>query len=116
MLAKALAGKQERTFIRGCKSREDFATGEANVPFFYASGAEFSAGPYYGSGVGLVKRLFRQARRHRRSIIFIDEFDALARQRTSSGTTSPSVPGLLGASLSEAPCRSKGIGRTPSIK
>lgn len=56
--------------------------GETNTAFFYASGSEF-AQPYWGMGVQRIKRLFREARRAKRSIIFIDEFDALARGRRS---------------------------------
>lgn len=56
--------------------------GETNTAFFYASGAEF-AQPYWGMGVHRIKKLFREARRAKRSIIFIDEFDALARGRRS---------------------------------
>jgi cell division protease FtsH len=57
--------------------------GEANVPFYYASGSDFSA-PYWGVGVLKIKKLFSKARRSRRSIIFIDEFDAVARGRRST--------------------------------
>lgn len=57
--------------------------GEANVPFYYASGSDFSA-PYWGVGVLKIKKLFRKARTSRRSIIFIDEFDALARGRRAA--------------------------------
>lgn len=56
---------------------------EAGVPFIYASGAEF-AQPYWGQGVQRIRRLFKEARRAKRSIIFIDEFDALARSRRSN--------------------------------
>jgi hypothetical protein len=55
---------------------------EAGVPFIYTSGSSFSL-PIAGLGVMHVRRLFEQARSHNASIIFIDEFDSLARKRLS---------------------------------
>jgi len=58
--------------------------GEANCPFFSASGSEFVE-VYVGVGAARIRDLFAQARRHSPSIIFIDEIDAIGRQRTGSG-------------------------------
>ena len=57
--------------------------GEANRPFFTASGSEFVE-VYVGVGAARIRDLFAQARRHAPSIIFIDEIDAIGRQRGSS--------------------------------
>lgn len=62
MLAKALAGESDVTFIPAAAS--SFVT------------------QYVGSGPAAVRELFRKARRYAPSIIFIDEVDAIARQRT----------------------------------
>ncbi|CAN0110711.1 unnamed protein product [Ascophyllum nodosum] len=58
--------------------------GEANVPFLYACGSDFN-GVYVGMGVASVKRLFAKARKHRKSIIYIDEIDFIGRSRNSGG-------------------------------
>jgi cell division protease FtsH len=57
--------------------------GEAGVPFLFASGADFVE-MYAGVGASRVRRLFREARRHKACIIFIDELDAVGRARGSS--------------------------------
>jgi cell division protease FtsH len=57
--------------------------GEAGVPFLFASGADFVE-MYAGVGAARVRRLFRDARRHRSCIIFIDELDAVGRSRGSN--------------------------------
>jgi cell division protease FtsH len=54
--------------------------GEAGVPFISASGSEFVE-MYAGVGAARIRRLFREARRHQRCIIFIDELDAVGRNR-----------------------------------
>lgn len=55
---------------------------EANVPFFYLSGSEFVTG-YVGMGAKTVSNLFKEARKHQPSIIFIDELDAIGNKRES---------------------------------
>lgn len=54
--------------------------GEANVPFYYQSGASFVQ-IYVGMGAKRVRELFVQAKRNAPSIIFIDEIDAVGRAR-----------------------------------
>jgi cell division protease FtsH len=54
--------------------------GEAGVPFISASGSDFVE-MYAGVGAARVRRLFRDARRHRACIVFIDELDAVGRNR-----------------------------------
>ena len=54
--------------------------GEAGVPFISASGSEFVE-MYAGVGAARIRRLFREARRHPSCIIFIDELDAVGRNR-----------------------------------
>jgi cell division protease FtsH len=54
--------------------------GEAGVPFLFASGSDFVE-MYAGVGAARVRRLFKDARRHKSCIIFIDELDAVGRSR-----------------------------------
>ena len=54
--------------------------GEADAPFFSISGSDFVE-MYVGVGASRVRDLFDQAKRHTPSIIFIDEIDAVGRQR-----------------------------------
>jgi len=54
--------------------------GEAGVPFFYQSGANIVE-IYVGMGAKRVHELFQAAKRNAPSIIFIDEIDAVGRQR-----------------------------------
>ena len=54
--------------------------GEAGVPFFTISGSEFME-MYVGVGASRVRDLFDQAKKNAPSIIFIDEIDAIGRQR-----------------------------------
>jgi cell division protease FtsH len=57
--------------------------GEASVPFFSMSGSEFVE-VLVGVGASRVRDLFDQAKKASPSIIFIDEIDAVGRQRGSS--------------------------------
>jgi cell division protease FtsH len=57
--------------------------GEAGVPFFSISGSEFVE-VLVGVGASRVRDLFEQAKKASPSIIFIDEIDAVGRQRGSS--------------------------------
>ncbi len=54
--------------------------GEANVPFFYQSGASFVQ-IYVGMGAKRVRDLFSHAKKYAPSIIFIDEIDAVGKRR-----------------------------------
>ena len=54
--------------------------GEAGVPFISTSGSDFVE-MYAGVGASRVRRLFRDARRQKSCIIFIDELDAVGRNR-----------------------------------
>ena len=54
--------------------------GEANVPFFYQSGASFVQ-IYVGMGAKRVRELFAHAKAYAPSIIFIDEIDAVGKAR-----------------------------------
>lgn len=55
-------------------------SGEAAVPFFSISGSEFVE-MFVGVGASRVRDLFEQAKRHSPCIIFVDEIDAVGRQR-----------------------------------
>src|SRR3954451_24896131 len=57
--------------------------GEAAVPFIFASGSDFVE-MYAGVGAARVRRLFKDARRHKSCIVFIDELDAVGRSRGGS--------------------------------
>ena len=54
--------------------------GEAGVPFFFISGSDFVE-MYVGVGASRVRDLFQEAKRNAPCIIFIDEIDAVGRQR-----------------------------------
>jgi len=56
------------------------AAGEADVPFFSVSGSDFVE-MFVGVGAARVRDLFDQARKYQPCIIFIDEIDAVGRQR-----------------------------------
>lgn len=54
--------------------------GEANVPFFYISGSDFVE-LFVGVGASRVREMFKDAKRNAPCLIFIDEIDAVGRQR-----------------------------------
>jgi cell division protease FtsH len=62
--------------------------GEAGVPFFAVSGADFVE-MFVGVGAKRVRNLFAKAREAGRAVVFIDEIDAIGRQRSGGG----GVPG-----------------------
>merc|ERR1719277_2323547 len=55
--------------------------GEAGVPFISASGSEFVE-MFVGVGASSVRDLFSQAKKNAPCIVFIDEIDAIGRQRS----------------------------------
>ncbi len=59
--------------------------GEASVSFYSVSGSEFVE-MFVGVGAARVRDLFKEAKDHAPCIVFIDEIDAVGRQRTNSGT------------------------------
>ena len=67
--------------------------GEAGVPFFSISGSDFVE-MFVGVGASRVRDLFEEGKKHAPCIIFIDEIDAVARQR-GTGTVSYTHLGLL---------------------
>jgi cell division protease FtsH len=58
--------------------------GEANVAFYSISGSEFVE-MFVGVGAARVRDLFKEAKEHAPCIVFIDEVDAVGRQRNNSG-------------------------------
>ena len=54
--------------------------GEANVPFYYISGSDFVE-LFVGVGASRVRDMFKQAKQTAPCLIFIDEIDAVGRQR-----------------------------------
>ncbi|MEK0082281.1 ATP-dependent zinc metalloprotease FtsH [Benzoatithermus flavus] len=58
--------------------------GEAHVPFFSASAAEFVE-MFVGVGAARVRDLFKRARAQAPAIVFIDEIDAIGRRRAAIG-------------------------------
>ncbi len=72
--------------------------GEAAVPFFSMSGSEFVE-VLVGVGASRVRDLFDQAKKASPSIIFIDEIDAVGRQRGASINTNANRPDGLDLAL-----------------
>lgn len=56
---------------------------EAGVPFFTVSGSDFVQ-LYVGVGASRVRELFKEARKHEKAVIFIDEIDAIGKKRSPS--------------------------------
>ena len=84
--------------------------GEAGVPFISASGSEFVE-MYAGVGAARIRKLFREARRHASCIIFIDELDAVGRNRGSNSLSHEEREQTLNQLLVEM----DGFARTDSI-
>lgn len=61
--------------------------GEADVPFFYMSGSDFTE-MFVGVGASRVRDLFRQAKEKAPCIVFIDEIDTVGRARGKSPSMS----------------------------
>src|SRR5579884_1807036 len=60
--------------------------GEAGVAFYSVSGSEFVE-MFVGVGAARVRDLFKEAKEHAPCIVFIDEIDAVGRQRNNSGSS-----------------------------
>lgn len=56
--------------------------GEAGVPFYAVSGSDFIQ-VYVGVGASRIRNLFKKAKTHGKAVIFIDEIDAIGKQRDS---------------------------------
>lgn len=76
--------------------------GEANVPFYAVSGSDFIQ-VYAGLGASRIRELFKEAKEDGKSVIFIDEIDALGKKRKDSNSHSGSEEGdrTLNALLTE---------------
>jgi len=72
--------------------------GEADVPFFYQSGASFVQ-IYVGMGAKKVRELFKKAKQNAPAIIFIDEIDAVGKKR--SGTSNDERESTLNELLTQ---------------
>ncbi|XP_074918362.1 ATP-dependent zinc metalloprotease YME1L1 isoform X3 [Chelonoidis abingdonii] len=57
--------------------------GEADVPFYYASGSEFDE-MFVGVGASRIRNLFREAKANAPCVIFIDELDSVGGKRIES--------------------------------
>lgn len=56
---------------------------EADVPFFSVNGSDFVQ-LYVGVGASRVREIFKEARKHKKAVIFIDEIDAIGKKRSSN--------------------------------
>lgn len=76
--------------------------GEAGVPFFAVSGADFVQ-VYVGVGAGRIRDLFKKAREYGKCVIFIDEIDALGKKRDQgpNGSSNDERDQTLNALLAE---------------
>jgi cell division protease FtsH len=75
--------------------------GEAGVPFYAVSGSDFVQ-VYAGLGAGRIRNLFKKAKKSGKSVIFIDEIDAIGKKR-AGGSIKGSYEGdrTLNALLTE---------------
>jgi ATP-dependent metalloprotease len=74
--------------------------GEAGVPFIYVSGSHFDE-MYVGVGARRVRDLFKEARKHKPCIIFIDEIDTLLAASRRYGKEHSSSRGTINQMLTE---------------
>ncbi len=61
--------------------------GEAGVPFYAVSGSDFVQ-VYAGLGAGRIRNLFKKAKKSGKSVIFIDEIDAIGKKRSAGNLKS----------------------------
>lgn len=57
--------------------------GEADVPFFAVSGSDFVQ-MYVGVGASRIRELFKEAKKCKKAVIFIDEIDSLGKKRSAN--------------------------------
>lgn len=69
-------------------------TNEAGMSFFYISGSSIG-GMIVGKGARDIRKIFEKAKKASPSIIFIDEFDSIAKSREGNGTDSSGKDGDL---------------------
>ena len=74
--------------------------GEADVPFFFVSGSEFIE-VFVGVGASRVRQLFKEARKEKKAIIFIDELDAVGKKRGGSLSSNSEADSTLNQLLVE---------------
>lgn len=76
--------------------------GEASVPFYALSGSDFVQ-VYVGVGAARVRNLFKKAKSHGKSVIFIDEIDAIGKARNNgpNGSSNDEKDQTLNALLTE---------------
>ncbi len=75
--------------------------GEANVPFFSISGSDFIE-MFVGVGASRVRSLFKEAKKEKAAIIFIDEIDAIgSRENAGAGGRNPEQEQTINALLVE---------------
>ncbi len=65
--------------------------GEAGVPFYSAAGTEFME-VFVGVGASRVRDMFQKARKAAPCILFIDEFDGIGQQRSTSAMGNDGAP------------------------
>lgn len=85
--------------------------GEAGVPFISVTGSDFS-NAFVGVGRDRVESMFRKARKYKKAIIFIDEFDSLARKR---GTSSSDVGREQDITLNQLLSEMDGFGKRNDV-
>ncbi len=74
---------------------------EAGVAFFSVSGSDFVQ-MYVGVGASRVREIFKEARKHQKAVIFIDEIDALGKKRSqNAGESNDEKDQTLNALLTE---------------
>ncbi len=85
--------------------------GESDVTFLQTSATEFM-NKYAGESEANIRRIFAKAKKYAPSIIFIDEIDAIGKQRTGSDNTAH-TEGMLNALLTEMDGFSSGDSTKP---
>ena len=87
--------------------------GEAGVPFFTTSGADFS-NMFVGVGAARIRDMFEKARTNAPCILFIDEFDGVGKARSPSGQGSEEGVQTINQLLTEMDGFSDNTGAPPA--